>query len=59
MQIIAVTVGQDADQDLMEEIAEVGNGVHFHAQGSIDQYSQQLAAIFGRITGKRSVELIQ
>ena len=43
----------------MKESARGGSGVHFHAQGSIDEYSQQLADIFAQITGKRSVELIQ
>jgi Flp pilus assembly protein TadG len=59
MTIIGVTVGQEADEDLMREIAEIGGGAYFHAEGSIDEYSEQLVEIFGKISSKRSVELIQ
>jgi len=59
MRIFAVSVGAGANQSLMQEIAQVAEGEHFHAQGSIEQYSAQLVDIFGRLASKRSVELIK
>ncbi len=59
IRIYAVSVGSDADTDTMEEIAEIGRGMHFHASGSIDQYTEQLQQIFETLGGKRPVMLIQ
>ncbi|MCO6435835.1 MAG: VWA domain-containing protein [Phycisphaerae bacterium] len=59
IQIFTISVGSGADQVLMKEIAEIGHGQHFHAEGTIEDYSQGLAAIFTRIGVTRSVDLIQ
>ncbi len=60
LQIITISIGYGADQALMAEIAQMGGGTHFHAEGSIEQYSAQLASIFAQIGGnQRSVELIE
>jgi len=59
IQIFTVSVGADSDTALMEEIAARGGGVHFHAEGTIDEYSDQLDAIFERIGGTRPVTLIE
>ncbi len=58
IRIYAVSVGSDADTDTMDEIAEIGNGYHFHAEGSIDSYTMQLQLIFATLGGKRPVMLI-
>ena len=57
--IFAVSVGSGADQALMEQIASIGSGEHFHAEGTIDQYSIQLDRIFEVLGGARPVELIR
>lgn len=57
--IFAVSVGYGADTDIMEQIADIGGGVHFHASGSIDQYADQLEQIFAQLGGTRPVELIK
>ncbi len=59
VRIFAVSHGFGADTDIMEQIAEIGNGRHFHAEGSIDEYSEQLDEIFNTLGGKRPVELIK
>ena len=59
IRLFTVSVGVGADQDLMKQIADIGHGVHFHAEGSIDQYSAGLAQIFVQIGRSRSAELIQ
>lgn len=59
IQIHTISVGAAADQDLMKKMAEVGNGKHFHAEGTIENYSVGLADIFRTIGMSRTVELIQ
>lgn len=59
IRLFAVSVGSDSDTDLMDELAEIGSGVHFHAEGSIENYSSQLEEIFSTLGGTRPVELIQ
>ncbi len=59
VQIFAVSVGADADVAIMDQIAEIGHGEHFHAEGSIEEYGEQLDAIFRTLGGKRPVQLIQ
>ncbi len=59
IRIIAVSVGTDANQALMSEVAEIGQGVHYHASGSISDYSQQLQAIFYSIAGGAQSTLIE
>jgi hypothetical protein len=57
--IFAVSVGSGANEPFMAELAELANGEHFHAEGSIEEYSAQLSAIFQQLGGKRPVELIR
>jgi len=57
--IYAVSVGSEPDLDFMERIAERGQGQHFHAEGSIEEYSQQLNHILNTLSAKRAVQLIQ
>lgn len=59
IRIVAVSVGAEANQALMQQIADITQGEHFHAEGSITEYSAQLVEIFQRIGGQRPVELIQ
>ncbi len=57
--IFAVSVGNNADTSLMEQIATIGGGEHFRAEGSIEEYSEELTDIFNRLGGTRPVELIK
>ncbi len=59
IRIYTVSVGVDADKNLMEQVAEIGDGEWFHAEGSIDQYSEELTRIFRDLGGKRPVVLIE
>jgi len=59
IRIFAVSVGFSSDEDLMEELATMGSGLHFHAEGTIADYSAQLEAIFQSLGGGRPVELIR
>lgn len=59
IRIFAVSVGADANTALMQQIADIGQGEHFYASGTIDEYSAQLRDIFERISGSRPVQLIR
>jgi len=59
IELVTISVGQGADQDLCDQIAAMGGGVHFHADGSIEQYSAQLREIFAAIGGRRTVSLVE
>lgn len=59
IRIFTVSVGSSADQALMADVAEIGGGDTFHAEGSIEEYSEQLDLIFQELGGRRPVELIQ
>ncbi len=59
IRIFTVSHGYGSDQDLMEQIAEIGSGQHYHAEGSIDDYSSELDEIFETLGGTRPVELIR
>ncbi len=57
--IFCISVGSNSYVELMEEVAEIGGGQHFHAEGTIEEYSAQLTAIFRELGGRRPVELIE
>jgi hypothetical protein len=59
MRIYTVSVGSDADVELMTEIATIGRGEHFHAEGTPETYAAELEAIFRTLGGKRPVSLIE
>ena len=57
--IYTVSVGSNAAVDLMDEIATIGGGSHFHAEGSIATYRQQMLDIFRALGTMRPVVLIR
>ncbi len=58
IKIYTVTVGAAADIALMQQIAAIGNGVHYHADGTADDYTVQLQTIFDTVGSERRVMLI-
>lgn len=59
IQIYTVSVGGDADPELMAQIAQITGGQHFHAEGTPEEYRDQLEMIFRTLGGRRPVALIQ
>ncbi|GMV98290.1 MAG: VWA domain-containing protein [Phycisphaerae bacterium] len=59
VRIYTISVGADADQDLMEQVAQIGKGEHFHAGGDVSTYQATLQQIFQKLGGKRPVALIE
>lgn len=59
IRIYAVSVGEDVDRSLMQEIAAITGGQEFHASGTPEEYTEELEAIFRSLGGKRPVVLIE
>ncbi len=60
IQIYTITLGSSANQSLMEEIAEIGKGIHYHVPTlDVEQYEDDLKDVFRTLGGKRPVRLIQ
>jgi hypothetical protein len=59
IRIYTISVSGDADIDLMAEIAMMTGGQHFHAEGTPEEYADQLDMIFRSLGGKRTVALIE
>ncbi len=59
MRLYTISVGSDSDVDLMTELATIAGGQHFHAEGTPDEYSDQLDLIFRTLGGRRPVALIE
>jgi len=59
IRIYTLSVGANADVPFMEQLAQIGGGEHFHAEGSVEAYKQQLQDIFQKLGGKRPLMLIQ
>ncbi len=59
IRIYTVSVGANADQNLMTQVAEIGSGESFHAEGEIAAYEEELKSIFNTLGGKRPVVLIE
>lgn len=58
--IAAISLGANADTDLMEQIAEISGGASFHVPGgqSVQQYEAELIEVFRRIARERPLRLV-
>jgi hypothetical protein len=57
--IHTITFTSLADQDLMRQIADIGNGVHFHVPSyDVEQYRQDLTAVLLTISSMRPILLV-
>jgi hypothetical protein len=58
--ILTISLGADADTDLMQQIADMTKGVSFVIPGghSVDEYKDQLNAIFAQIAQRRPLRLV-
>lgn len=59
IRIYAITVGLDANRDLMQQIAKIGNGREFYAAGDPAEYTAQLQEIFFRLAGSDIAMLVE
>jgi len=60
IQIYTITLGSQANQSLMAQIATIGEGIHYHVPTfDIAQYADQLKDVFRTLGGKRPIRLIE
>ncbi len=60
IQIYTISLGTEADQQLMEELAQLGKGIHYHVPTfDISQYEEDLKRVFRTVGGKRPVRLVE
>ena len=59
IRLYTIGVGADADVALMTQMATIGGGQYFHAEGTPEEYSDQLNMIFRSLGGRRPVALIE
>jgi hypothetical protein len=60
IKIMTISLGVEADTDLMQEIADRTGGIHFNVPGgaSVADYEQQLQNVFAEIAADRPLQLI-
>ncbi len=60
IQIYTISLGTEADTQLMADLAELGKGIHYHVPTlDISQYSEDLKKVFRTLGGKRPIRLIE
>ena len=59
MVIYTIAVGGDADQNVTQQIAQIGKGQAYFAGSTPDLYAPQLQQIFQALGGRRAVQLIR
>lgn len=59
--IVTISLGADADTDLMQEIATITKGVYFEIPGgqTVAEYEEQLKDVFRRVAADRELRLVQ
>lgn len=53
--VVTISLGSGADTDLMQEVADITQGVHFNVPGgsNVEQYEEDLKDVFRQIAGAR------
>ncbi len=59
--VVTISLGADADSNLMDQIAKKTGGVHFNIPGgqSVEKYEEQLKNVFRRVAGDRGLVLVK
>ena len=59
--ILTISLGASADNELMQNVADITDGVHFNIPGgqTVQQYSQDLMEVFQTIAAHRPLKLVR
>jgi len=59
--VVTISLGANADTDLMQQIADITGGVHFNIPGgqTVAQYEEQLKDVFKQVADDRPLKLVQ
>jgi len=55
----AISFSRDSDRNIMREIANTTQGVHYHVAGSVSQQEEELKRVFREIAAKRPLLLVE
>ena len=60
IKIMTISLGLNADMELMQQIADMTGGKHFNVPGggSVMQYEEQLKTVFQKIAADRPLKLL-
>lgn len=61
IKILTISLGAGADIALMDEVAQITNGVHFNVPGgqTVAEYTEDLTKIFRQVAGHRPLKLVK
>ncbi len=59
--VVTISLGADADQALMQQVADITGGIHFNIPGgqSVAEYEEDLKDVFKQIADHRPLKLVQ
>ena len=59
--VVTISLGSNADLDLMEEVAEISGGIHYSIPGGVpvEAYADDLIETFQEIATSRPLKLVQ
>lgn len=59
--IVTISLGSDSDVSLMQEVADITSGVHYHVKtdDSLEDTQAQLIEVFSAIAGHRALRLVE
>ncbi len=59
--ILTISLGTNAQTDLMQDIADLTSGIHFNIPGgsSVEAYEEELRRVFRRIAVERPLRLVR
>ncbi len=56
--IVAISFSNDADQNLMRDIADTTQGVHYHINGTVSQQEDELKRVFREVAAQRPLQIV-
>ncbi len=61
IKIMTISLGTGADEDLMQDIANISGGKHFNVPGGqgVAQYVEELQQVFGEIAADRPLKIVE
>jgi Mg-chelatase subunit ChlD len=59
--VVTISLGAGADQNIMQQVADVTGGIHFNIPGgqTVEEYEEQLKEVFRQIASHRPLKLVE
>lgn len=56
--IVAISFSNESDRTIMQQVADITSGVHFHVAGSASQQEKELKRVFREVAARRPLALV-